>query len=121
MSRIIRLSNRLFSTTKSLRIAVETSAKVTPIVDQIAALNLLETSALVAELKKKLNIADIAAPVMQAAPVQQQAAAPAAAEKKEQTAFKVVLAKIDAASKAKVIKEIKGLIPGANLVEVNGI
>lgn len=36
----------------------------------------------------------------------------------EKTEFKVKLEKFDAASKAKIIKEIKGMIPGANLVEV---
>lgn len=42
-------------------------------------------------------------------------------EKKEaaQTSFKVTLEKFDAASKAKVIKEIKQMLPGANLVEVS--
>jgi ribosomal protein L7/L12 len=35
----------------------------------------------------------------------------------EQTQFKVILAAFDAAKKAKVIKEIKQLLPGANLVE----
>jgi ribosomal protein L7/L12 len=34
------------------------------------------------------------------------------------TQFKVTLAAFDAAKKAKVIKEIKQLLPGANLVEV---
>ncbi|KAI9328726.1 ribosomal protein L7/L12 C-terminal domain-containing protein [Obelidium mucronatum] len=48
------------------------------------------------------------------------AAAPAAAvEEKapEQTEFKVKLEKFDAAAKAKIIREVKNLIPGANLVE----
>ena len=31
--------------------------------------------------------------------------------------FKVTLEKFDAAAKAKIIKEVKGLLPGANLVE----
>ena len=35
----------------------------------------------------------------------------------EKTLFTVKLEKIDAASKAKIIKEIKGLLPGANLIE----
>lgn len=38
-------------------------------------------------------------------------------KKAEQTQFKITLEKFDAASKAKVIKEIKALLPGANLVE----
>lgn len=50
------------------------------------------------------------------------AAGPAAEVPEEKVAaptqFKVTLAKFDPATKAKVIKEIKALIPGANLVEV---
>jgi large subunit ribosomal protein L7/L12 len=88
-------------------------------VESIASLNLLETSRLVALVKTRLNITE-SAPVLAQAP--QTVAAPvvaaAAVEKKEQTAFKVTLAKIDAAQKAKAIKEIKGMLPGANLVEV---
>lgn len=53
------------------------------------------------------------------------AAAPAAAaaedapqeKAEEKTLFTVKLEKIDTASKAKIIKEIKGLLPGANLIE----
>jgi large subunit ribosomal protein L7/L12 len=37
----------------------------------------------------------------------------------EKTEFKVKLEKFDAAAKAKIIREIKTLIPGINLVEVN--
>lgn len=36
----------------------------------------------------------------------------------EKTSFTVKLEKVDAAAKTKLIKEIKSLIPGANLVEV---
>lgn len=64
-----------------------------------------------------LNISDVvmAAPTG-AAPA---AAAEAVVEEKqaEQTQFKVTLEKFDTASKAKVIKEIKQMLPGANLVE----
>ncbi|ORY41386.1 ClpS-like protein [Rhizoclosmatium globosum] len=35
----------------------------------------------------------------------------------EQTEFKVKLEKFDAAAKAKIIREVKNIIPGANLVE----
>jgi large subunit ribosomal protein L7/L12 len=52
------------------------------------------------------------------------AAAPAAAAEEtpqekaaEKTLFTIKLEKIDTASKAKIIKEIKGLLPGANLIE----
>ncbi|KAL2916790.1 54S ribosomal protein L12, mitochondrial [Polyrhizophydium stewartii] len=99
----------------------EASPKVLKIVDDIAALNLLETASLVSALKTRLNIQDVvvAAPQAAAAPAGGAAAAAAPAEEKkaEQTSFKVTLTKVDAASKAKVIKEIKGMLPGANLVE----
>lgn len=98
------------------RIRFQSTDRITPIVDSIAQLNLLETAALVSALKIKLNIADVvmAAPVAASGP----AAAAPVEEVKEQTAFKVTLAKFDAATKAKIIKEIKALLPGANLVEV---
>ncbi|KAJ3271145.1 general negative regulator of transcription subunit 5 [Terramyces sp. JEL0728] len=96
-----------------------TDPKITAIVDEISKLNLLEVSALVSELKTKLNIADV---VMASGPAAAPAPAAAEAEPKEEvkaapTQFKVTLTKFDAASKAKVIKEIKALLPGANLVE----
>ncbi|KAI8815665.1 ribosomal protein L7/L12 C-terminal domain-containing protein [Fimicolochytrium jonesii] len=93
--------------------------KIATIVDSIAQLNLLQTAALVQALKTKLNIQDIVMPVAAAAPAGGAAAAAPAAEEKpaEKTEFKVKLEKFDAASKAKIIKEIKALLPGANLVE----
>ncbi|CAY68201.1 putative mitochondrial 54S ribosomal protein MNP1 [Komagataella phaffii GS115] len=94
-------------------------AKITNIVDQIAQLNLLETSALISELKTRLNIADIAFPAAGAAPAQQ-AAAPVEEEVKEEveekTIFAVKLESFDTKSKAKVIKEVKSLL-GLSLVE----
>lgn len=60
-------------------------------------------------------------PVAAAAPGAAGAGGPGAAvaEEKveEKTEFKVKLEKFDPASKAKVIREIKGLVPGMNLVE----
>ncbi|KAI9098193.1 ribosomal protein L7/L12 C-terminal domain-containing protein [Phlyctochytrium arcticum] len=94
--------------------------KVAQIVDQIATLTLLETSSLVSALKTRLNIQDITMPVAAAAaPAAGGAAAAPAAEEKpaEKTEFKVKLEKFDATSKAKIIKEIKGMLPGATLVE----
>lgn len=98
----------------------EVSPNVAKIVDEVAKLTLLETSALVKELKARLNIQDVAMPVMAAAPGAAGGAAaeaPKEEEKIEQTEFKVKLEKVDAASKAKVIREIKALMPGMNLVE----
>ena len=55
-----------------------------------------------------------------AAPGQAAAAAPVEEEKVvEKTEFNVKLEKFDAAAKAKLIREIKNIIPGINLVEVN--
>jgi large subunit ribosomal protein L7/L12 len=71
--------------------------------------------------QSRLNIADIpiaAAPAAAAAPA---GAAPADAEAekpKEKTVFNLSLVKIDPAQKAKVIKEVKSLMPNMNLVEV---
>ncbi|KAJ3110752.1 hypothetical protein HDU96_006293 [Phlyctochytrium bullatum] len=99
--------------------------KITEIVDKIAALTLLETAGLVQALKVKLNIADVSFQPM-AAPAGASAAAQTAAESKpaapeekapEKSTFKVKLEKFDAAAKAKIIREIKNLIPGSNLVE----
>lgn len=86
--------------------------KITAIVDQISALNLLETSTLITELKTRLNIPDIAFP---AAGAPAPAAAPAEeAEPKEEvqekTIFNVKLESFDAKTKAKIIKEVKGLL-----------
>ncbi|KAI5303141.1 hypothetical protein KEM56_007865 [Ascosphaera pollenicola] len=97
-----------------------TNPKITQIVDQIAQLNLLETADLVASLKSKLNIPDLpvgggfAAPA-QAAPaaVEEEEAAPAAAEK---TLFNIKLESIEGGSKPKIIKEIKSML-GLSLVD----
>lgn len=92
--------------------------KIASIVDNISTLTLLETSALVAELKLRLNISDLALPAAGAA------AAPAAAAAEEevkapveeQTIFAIKLESFDAKSKPKIIKEVKGLL-GLLLVE----
>lgn len=91
--------------------------KISQIVDQISTLTLLETSALVSELKTRLNISDIALPSASApAP----AAAPVEEEVKEvveeKTIFSIKLESFDAKSKPKIIKEVKSLL-GLSLVE----
>ncbi|EGW32964.1 60S ribosomal protein L7/L12 [Spathaspora passalidarum NRRL Y-27907] len=99
--------------------AAPVDPKISAIVDQISQLTLLETSALVTELKEKLNISDIALPAAGAAPAAQ-AAAPAEEETKEEpeekTIFSVKLESFDAKSKPKIIKEVKTLL-GLSLVE----
>ena len=60
----------------------------------------------------------MAAPVAQAAPAANGTDQPAEKQQAAPTQFKVTLSKFDPAKKAKVIKEIKQILPGANLVEV---
>ncbi|KAF8529151.1 ribosomal protein L7/L12 C-terminal domain-containing protein [Hysterangium stoloniferum] len=95
-------------------------ARVHGIVDDISGLTLLQAADLVAALKARLNIQEIAAPVA-AAPV---AAAPAAVEEapveekpKEKTIFSVKLESFEATAKPKIIREVKALIPNLNLIE----
>lgn len=96
--------------------------KIVTIVDQISVLNLLEVADLNELLKARLNISD--APVMMAAgpgvaapakveEEEEEAAAPAAV----QTSFTVKLTKFDAAKKVAIIKGIKGIVEGMNLVQ----
>ncbi|XP_019531850.1 uncharacterized protein LOC109403475 [Aedes albopictus] len=96
--------------------------KLVSIVDSIATLNLLEVSELSGLLKKKLNLPDaalmpagfgagFAAPA--AAPVDEEEAAP----KVVKTTFKVKLVKFDDKQKVALIKEVKNLLEGMNLVQ----
>ncbi|CAK7902720.1 54S ribosomal protein L12, mitochondrial [[Candida] anglica] len=108
-----------FNSTAAVAEKAPVDAKISAIVDQISTLTLLETSALVAELKDRLNIPDIAFPAAGAG----QAAAPAAPveeeikeEVEEKTIFAIKLESFDAKSKPKIIKEVKGLL-GLSLVE----
>merc|ERR1712098_910505 len=99
------------------------SDKILSIVDQISTLNLLEVADLNSLLKSRLNISD--APIMMSAGTA--AAAPAKAEEEEeeaaaapqavQTSFTVKLNKFDAAKKVAIIKEIKNIVEGMNLVQ----
>ncbi|KAI8646891.1 ribosomal protein L7/L12 C-terminal domain-containing protein [Parasitella parasitica] len=97
--------------------AASADPKITAIVDQIECLTLLQTSELVSQLKTRLNIQDIAMPI--AMPTGGAAPAAAAVEEEkpaEKTEFNIKIDKVDAASKAKVIREVKNLA-GLNLVE----
>ncbi|PKX92799.1 mitochondrial 54S ribosomal protein bL12m [Aspergillus novofumigatus IBT 16806] len=117
-----RTPSRRWNSTEA-QAAAPANPKITQIVDQISQLTLLETADLVASLKSRLNIPDLpvggfavaAAPGGGAAPAaaEEEEAAPAAQEK---TLFNLKLETVDAASKAKVIKEIKGLL-GLSLVD----
>eukprot|EP00250_Pteridium_aquilinum_P002353 c12553_g1_i1 orf=447-1145(+) len=103
--------------------------KIVRIVDEIAHLTLLEASDLSYLLKKKLGLPDSAMPYYGGGMgagmgMPQGGAAPAAEEEKkpEKTNFDVKLEKFDAASKIKVIKEVRaftslGLKEAKELVE----
>merc|ERR1719495_418107 len=91
--------------------------KVQRLADEICKLTLLETSELNELLKKTLNIQDMqmAPMAMMTAPAE---AAPEEEEKEEeQTEFEVKLTAFDPATKIKLIKEIKNVVPGLNLVQ----
>lgn len=93
--------------------------KISSIVDQISTLTLLETAALVKELKTRLDIPDISFPAAGAAAVPAAAAAeetPVEEAPKEKTIFTLKLESFDAKSKPKIIKEVKNLL-GLSLVE----
>ncbi|XP_071496365.1 large ribosomal subunit protein bL12m-like [Diadema antillarum] len=99
------------------------SDKIRSLVDEIASLTLVEVSDLNQLLKKTLNIQD--APVMAVGAVPG-VAAPALEQEEEEvdavktvekTQFTVKLTKYDEATKVKLIKEIKALTSGMNLVQ----
>ncbi|KAF8458417.1 ribosomal protein L7/L12 C-terminal domain-containing protein, partial [Terfezia claveryi] len=98
--------------------------KIGEIVDRISKLTLLETADLVALLKSRLNIPDMALASFSAgiAPSAPGGAAAAPAEEvaeepvEEKTMFNVRLMKFETASKPKVIKEVKSLL-GLSLVD----
>ncbi|XP_046573433.1 39S ribosomal protein L12, mitochondrial-like [Haliotis rubra] len=93
--------------------------KIQKIVEEISGLTLFEVADLNELLKKTLNIAD--APMMAmgaaAAPAAREEEEEEVAPKREKMAFAVKLVKIDASKKIQVIKEIKNLISGMNLVQ----
>jgi large subunit ribosomal protein L7/L12 len=109
MMRISRIS-RIYSTRLICRPRFA-HTKVASLVDSISQLSLLETADLVQELRQKLSIA-AAAPAAEQS--QEQEDKPEA--KQEKSVFNVKLESFEAGSKAKIIKEVKGLL-GLNLVE----
>lgn len=96
--------------------------KLQAIVNNIAALNLLEVSELSALLKKTLNLPD--APMVAYGVVGSAASAPATDEEEAsagpaviQTLFKVKLQSFDDSKKIALIKELKAQCEGMNLVQ----
>jgi large subunit ribosomal protein L7/L12 len=116
-------SNRHFSEAPS----EEASLKITALCDSLCELNVIEMNQLVTLFKDKVGLAgmdmqpQMGMPMM-AAPAAGAAAAPAADEAPaaEKTTFNVKLASFDAASKIKVIKEIRA-ITGLGLKEVSSL
>ncbi|XP_017955086.1 uncharacterized protein LOC108650451 [Drosophila navojoa] len=102
-------------------VAKPPNPKLDSIVNNIAALNLLEVAELSTLLKQKLNLPETAfAPQFAAAGPARSAAAEdeeEAAPKKVQTAFKVKMIKFDEKQKVALIKEVKNLLEGMNLVQ----
>ncbi|TFY64718.1 hypothetical protein EVJ58_g2425 [Rhodofomes roseus] len=92
--------------------------KLNKIVDDISGLTLLQAADLVALLKSRLNIQEIAMPAAAPAAAPAQAEAEAPEEKpKEKTMFNVTLESFDAAVKPKIIREVKAMIPNLTLIE----
>ncbi|KAJ3402705.1 hypothetical protein CcCBS67573_g05526 [Chytriomyces confervae] len=120
-SSALRIQTRRFAVSAAVRNEAAVAPKIAEIVDKIETLTLIETASLIQQLKTRLNIQDIAMPVAaapSAAAAAPAAAAPVAEEKApEQTEFKVKIEKFDAAAKAKIIREVKNILPGATLVD----
>ncbi|KAG7096671.1 hypothetical protein E1B28_004085 [Marasmius oreades] len=125
-SRIASSSRRLATATTSTQteappppLSTSKDPHINRIVDDISGLTLLQAADLVATLKSRLNIQEIAVPA--AAPAATSAAAPSdepVAEKpQEKTVFTVKLESFDAAAKAKIIREVKALVPNLTLID----
>jgi len=96
------------------------SPKIENLVNEITKLNLIEVGELSDLLKKRLNLPD--APLMPVGGFPPVAAAveeeeDEAATRKVQTAFTVKLVKFDDKQKVALIKEVKNLLEGMNLVQ----
>ncbi|KAG6833604.1 hypothetical protein H0H87_004231 [Tephrocybe sp. NHM501043] len=125
-SRIATTSRCLATTTEAVKstppppsVAPTTDATISRIVDDISGLTLLQASDLVAQLKSRLNIQEIAMPAAApaAAPVAAASDEPAAEKPKEKTVFNVKLESFDAGAKPKIIREVKALVPNLTLID----
>ncbi|XP_022917128.2 uncharacterized protein [Onthophagus taurus] len=97
--------------------SIPASPKIEQLCSEITKLNLIEVSELSALLKKRLNLPD--APMVAAgtfAPAKQEDEEEAAPQK-QKTSFTVKLMKFDDKQKVALIKEIKNLLEGMNLVQ----
>jgi large subunit ribosomal protein L7/L12 len=85
--------------------------------NSIINLKLFEAQALSEKLKAEFKISDINIIGHNSNPIQIQDPAQDLPKKEIKTEFNVILQKIDASNKAKIIREIKSLLPALNLVE----
>uniref|UniRef100_A0A915DE64 Ribosomal protein L7/L12 C-terminal domain-containing protein n=1 Tax=Ditylenchus dipsaci TaxID=166011 RepID=A0A915DE64_9BILA len=90
-------------------------SRVESIVEQIVSLPLLEVSDLNCALKRELNIPDAPTAAAATEEVAPETAAP------QKISFAVKLTKFDATKKIALIKQIRDLIPGLNLVQAKKI
>jgi len=96
--------------------------KIQKLVDEITELTLVEVADLNELLKKTLKLPDVPAMSFSAMPIAKSSAAEQeedddAPAKQEKSSFTVRLIKFDDAKKVAVIKEIKSLVEGMNLVQ----
>ncbi|KJA24644.1 hypothetical protein HYPSUDRAFT_200512 [Hypholoma sublateritium FD-334 SS-4] len=120
----LRTSSRCLATAAKVKAAPAAAAvdpTISRLVDDISGLTLLQASDLVTLLKTRLNITEVAMPAA-AAPVAAAASAaptdePADEKPKEKTVFNVKLESFDPASKPKVIREVKALVPNLTLMD----
>uniref|UniRef100_A0A0W0FKX1 Large ribosomal subunit protein bL12 C-terminal domain-containing protein n=1 Tax=Moniliophthora roreri TaxID=221103 RepID=A0A0W0FKX1_MONRR len=113
-SRITTTSRRCLATEAPSEHVPSKDANINKIVEDISQLTLLQAADL-----SRLNIQEIAMPA--AAPAAASSAAPAdepaAEQPAEKTIFNVKLESFDAASKPKVIREVKAMIPNLTLID----
>ncbi|KAI0758265.1 ribosomal protein L7/L12 C-terminal domain-containing protein [Irpex lacteus] len=122
VSRSVAGSSRWLATAAPAEAAstpLPSDPRLVKIVDDISGLTLLQAADLVTLLKSRLNIQEIAMPsAAPAAPAAAAAAeAPAEEKPKEKTVFNVKLESFDAASKPKIIREVKAMIPNLTLID----
>nr|CAG4645322.1 EOG090X0O3H [Leptodora kindtii] len=120
VSRLAGLNSSVYHRLMSAQAAP--AEKISRIVEEISRLNLIEVAELNKVLKATLNIPD--APMMSYAAAAPAQAAPKKEEEEEekpvakvQTSFTLKLTKFDESKKIAIIKEIKNLIEGMNLVQ----
>ncbi|QLG71043.1 hypothetical protein HG535_0B00810 [Zygotorulaspora mrakii] len=123
-TRVVTSSQRFNSGVTDSPVNQTVDPKINKIVEEISKLTLLETSALITELKSQLNIPDIAFPTAGAvggpagngSQSGENTAVQEEEKPEEKTIFAIKLESFDAKSKPKIIKEVKNLL-GLSLVE----